>query len=138
MNKDQIRASKDKAYSVLSNFQASYRKVNLVMDAIRGIDPAEAFFRLEAMRNKSAIPVHKLLKCALNNADQKSINEQLVIEHAFASKTKTLKRLEIKGRGRTGIRTKPYCDVTIILSNKNQTIENKKSNLKGENDGSKS
>lgn len=115
MNKEQIRTSKEHAFSTLSMFQQSYRKVNLIMDAIRGVPVSEALLRLESMRNKGAVPIHKLVRGALNDADQKQIGGDLLIEHAFASRAKVLKRLEIKGRGRTGIRGKPYCNMTIVL-----------------------
>lgn len=96
------------------------------MDAIRGLKTQEALFMLDTMRNKSALPVHKLLRCALNNAGQKSLEAELFVRHAYASRKKVLRRLEIKGRGRTGIREKPYCDITIILSSESGKQANQK------------
>lgn len=127
MNIAQIKASKGHAFSTLSNLQSSYRKVNLIMDAIRGVDAAEALFRLEFMRNKNAISIHKLVKAALDNADQKMIEGSLMVQHAFASRAKVLRRVDYKGRGRSGVKEKPYCHVTVVVAAKGavSTIENK-------------
>lgn len=118
MKLDQIRKSDQYCQSVLRNFQGSYRKGNLITKYIQGMDVSQALFALEHMRNKWAIPTHKLVKAALNDAQQKNISGQMVIAHAFTCKSHEIKRLEIKGRGRTGTRKKPYCHITVILSKK--------------------
>jgi len=133
MNIAQIKSSNVHAFSTLSNLQSSYRKVNLIMDAIRGVDASEALFRLEFMRNKNAMSIHKLLKAALDNADQKMISGQLLVKHAYASRAKVLRRVDYKGRGRSGVKEKPYCHVTVVVESKDNTKVEKRGK-----DGSKS
>lgn len=116
-----IRASNTCAYAVLRGFQGSPRKIRLVTRHIAGKQVRQALLSLDHMRNKSAEPISKLLKAALDNAMQKNITGPMHIKHIFANKAHVVKRMQIKGRGRTGLTTKPYSHITVVLQKTEET-----------------
>ncbi len=79
------------------------RKANLVLKAIVGRPAVLAIKQLAMMPKRAAEPIAKLIKQAVGNAV--SLNQAspdaLIIDSAFATKGRTLKRAHIGGRGRT-------------------------------------
>ena len=61
--------------------------------------------------------VWHLITNAANNADiLHGIEEdQLMVKECYVNKGKFLKRIEFKGRGRIGIRHKPYSHLTVVV-----------------------
>lgn len=84
----------------------SPRKANLLLKAIVGKPAMEVIKTLPAITKRASDPVLKLVKQAVGNAVSQShlSPDSLIIDSAFATKGRVLKRAHIGGRGRT----KPY------------------------------
>lgn len=100
-----------------SHVLSSPRKTNLILKAIVGRPALLAIKQLAVIQKRASEPIIKLLKQAVGNAvSQKQLSpDSLIIDSAFATKGRTIKRAHIGGRGRT----KPYerisSHVTIYL-----------------------
>ncbi|HQA64242.1 MAG TPA: 50S ribosomal protein L22, partial [bacterium] len=80
----------------------SPRKVRLVADVIRGLDVEEALVQLEFNKRAASLPLVKLLKSAISNAEQ---NHQLKRDNLFVKELTiddgpTLKRWRPRAFGR--------------------------------------
>ena len=82
------------------------RKANLLLKAMVGQRATTALKQLEIISKRAQEPVIKLIKQAIGNAvSTTSVSpDSLIIDSAYATKGRTLKRAHIGGRGRT----KPY------------------------------
>lgn len=100
-----------------SHVLSSPRKTNLILKAIVGRSALLAIKQLAVIQKRASEPIIKILKQAVGNAvSQKQLSpDSLIIDSAFATKGRTIKRAHIGGRGRT----KPYerisSHVTIYL-----------------------
>ena len=84
----------------------SPRKANLLLKALVGKPAMEVIKTLPSITKRASDPVLKLIKQAVGNAVSQSqlSPDSLIIDSAFATKGRVLKRAHIGGRGRT----KPY------------------------------
>ncbi len=75
---------------------APIRKVNLVLDLIRGKNAAEAIAILKLTNKASSPVIEKVLMSALANAEHNyDMNtDELVVEEAYANEGPTLKRCQ--------------------------------------------
>jgi large subunit ribosomal protein L22 len=89
-----------------SHVLSSPRKTNLVLKAIVGRNALYTIKQLAVLPKRAAAPIAKLIKQAIGNAvSQHQLSpDSLVIDSAFATKGRVIKRAHIGGRGRT----KPY------------------------------
>lgn len=89
-----------------SHVLSSPRKTNLVLKAIVGRNALHTIKQLAVLPKRAAAPIAKLIKQAIGNAvSQHQLSpDSLVIDSAFATKGRVIKRAHIGGRGRT----KPY------------------------------
>ena len=99
-----------KAQHVLS----SPRKTNLVLKAIVGRNAQLAIKQLTVTTKRAGKPIIQLIKQAIGNAvSQFQVSpDKLIIDSAFATKGRVLKRAHIGGRGKT----KPYERTTSHLT----------------------
>ncbi len=99
-----------KAQHVLS----SPRKTNLVLKAIVGRNAQLAIKQLTVTSKRAAKPIIQLIKQAIGNAVSQfqASPDKLIIDSAFATKGRVLKRAHIGGRGKT----KPYERTTSHLT----------------------
>ena len=97
-----------------SHVLSSPRKTNLVLKSLVGRKAVEAVKFLAVLPKRAAEPISKLVKQAIGNAvsQQQASPDALVIDSAFATKGRVLKRAHIGGRGRT----KPYERTTSHLT----------------------
>ncbi len=95
----------------------SPRKVRLVIDAIRGRSVDEAEHRLMYIQKDAVLPVLKLLKSAIANAENnfQIKKETLFIKKAFVDMGPSLKRWKPRAFGRAAPILKKSSHVTIIL-----------------------
>ncbi len=108
------------------------RKVRLVADLIRGKSVIEAENILNFTFKKPVLPVLKLLKSAIANAEN-NFNlkkESLYISKILVDEGPRLKRLFPRARGRANIIQKKTSHITIVLEemseSKREMIKNKK------------
>ena len=97
-----------------SHVLSSPRKTNLVLKAIVGRNALFTLKQLAVLPKRAAEPIAKLIKQAIGNAiSQHQLSpDSLVIDSAFATKGRTLKRAHIGGRGKT----KPYERISSHLT----------------------
>ena len=97
-----------------SHVLSSPRKTNLVLKAIVGRPALLAIKQLSVIQKRASDPIVKLIKQAVGNAvSQKQVSpDSLIIDSAFATKGRTIKRARIGGRGRT----KPYERISSHLT----------------------
>ncbi len=89
-----------------SHVLSSPRKTNLILKALVGRPALLAIKQLEVIQKRASDPIAKLIKQAIGNAvSTKQLSpDSLIIDSAFATKGRVIKRAHIGGRGRT----KPY------------------------------
>jgi large subunit ribosomal protein L22 len=97
-----------------SHVLSSPRKTNLILKALVGRPALLAIKQLSVIQKRASEPIAKLIKQAIGNAvSLKQLSpDTLIIDSAFATKGKTIKRAHIGGRGRT----KPYERISSHLT----------------------
>lgn len=97
-----------------SHVLSSPRKTNLVLKAMVGRPALLAIKQLAVIQKRASEPIAKLIKQAVGNAvSLRQVSpDSLIIDSAFATKGRTIKRAHIGGRGRT----KPYERISSHLT----------------------
>ena len=92
-------------------------KIRIVLDNIRGKSAVEALALMENARQANAEVVVKLLKSAIANAENnKGLNRNdLYVAETWVGAGPTLKRINIRARGRADRLLKRTCHITLIL-----------------------
>jgi len=108
------KASKQLAIAKASHVLSSPRKTNLILKAIVGRPALLAIKQLTVNTKRAGKPIIQLIQQAVGNAVSQfqASPDVLIIDSAFATKGRTLKRAHIGGRGRT----KPYEKITSHLT----------------------
>ncbi len=90
------------AKAVAKTVRISPRKVRLVIDLIRGKQVGEAYAILRGTPRRASLPVEKLLKSAVANAEHNYQMEQenLYIKEIYVGEGKTMKRFQPHSQGR--------------------------------------
>lgn len=101
----------------LSNHRTSAQKARLVVDLVRGKPALEALEILKFVPNKSAEPVHKLIRSAIANAEENYGvgREDLYIYKIFVDEATTRKWRRFGARGRFKPILRRRSHVTVIL-----------------------
>ncbi len=117
------------------------RKVRLVVDLIRGLPVTEAETRLTFLKRDAALPVLKLLRSAIANAEHnfKLNREALSVKTIFADGGATIKRSRARAMGSSAPIRKRTTHVSIVLSDEKKksvksvkTVKSVKSEVEGE------
>ncbi len=127
-----MQKNKNIVKAINKNVRSSPRKINLLLKGIRGKKADIAIRDLSFARQRIALDIKKTLQSAVANAEnnnQYDIDNLYVLE-AFVGKSIVLKRFRPRAKGRASAIKKPYSNLTIILS--------EKENGKGESHGTKS
>ena len=94
----------------------SPRKVQLVMDLIRGRDVNEALSVLKFTPNRAASLVHSVLTSAVANADEAEADvELLYVQAAHVDEAPPLRRWRPKDRGRAVPIRKRNSHLTVVV-----------------------
>ena len=106
-------------YAIVRYVRMSPSKVRIVLDTIRGQKAEDAAAILANSTTAAAEVCLKLLNSAIANAENnKGMNRaDLVVDEAYACPGPTLKRLDIRARGRANRLVKRTCHITIKLGN---------------------
>ncbi|MGE5107076.1 MAG: 50S ribosomal protein L22 [Sphingobacteriales bacterium] len=112
------------AVAKLKNYPTSPRKMRLLADEIRGMGVEKALALLEFHPQHSATPLHKLLKSAINNWEQKNsgnsaADASLVVKTVFVDGARSIKRMLPAPQGRAYRMRKRSNHITIIVDSKN-------------------
>ena len=105
----------------VTNIGYSSSKVCLVLDLVRGKKVEEAVAILRATTNASAVVVRKLIESATANAEnnQGLDKNDLYVAEIYATQGPTLKRINIRARGRADRVLKRTSNITVILDKVN-------------------
>lgn len=97
-----------------SHVLSSPRKTNLILKAMVGRPALLAIKQLAVIQKRASDPIAKLIKQAIGNAVslKQASPDSLIIDSAFATKGRTIKRAHIGGRGKT----KPYERISSHLT----------------------
>ena len=113
-----IQAKETRPYAIVKYVRMSPSKVRIVLDTIRGRKAEDALAILENSTTQAAEVCLKLLKSAIANGEYRGLNRaDLVVEECYTGAGPTLKRLDIRARGRANRLLKRTCHITIILGN---------------------
>ncbi|KAK4705965.1 large subunit ribosomal protein L22, partial [Phenoliferia sp. Uapishka_3] len=100
-----------------ANFKTSRRKLNDLGRLIVGRTADEGVLQLQVSPKKPASRLLSMLALARDHAIAKGMNrDKLVIAQSWTSQGPSLKRLDIKGRGRRGIKHHPSSKLHILLA----------------------
>jgi len=101
----------------LKNLRVSPRKVRLVANSIKGIDANDALVNLGYLIKKSSIPIEKLLKSAIANAENNFglDKDNLYVYDVQVGEGTTLKRWLPRAFGRATSLRKRTSKIAIVL-----------------------
>jgi large subunit ribosomal protein L22 len=111
------------AIAKLNNYPTSPRKMRLLADLIRGMEVDKALGVLQFNPKHPAVPLYKLLKSAINNWEQKNIDEKvedagLIVKTIMVDGGRVIKRMRPAPQGR-GYRVRKRSNhVTLIVDSK--------------------
>ena len=104
------------ARAILKYARISPRKVNIVLDLIRGKDAEKAMAILKFTPKAACEYLEKLLKSAMANAENKNMDtKNLYVAECFVCPGPTLKRIRAKDHGRAHRILKRTSHMTIVL-----------------------
>lgn len=109
----------------------SPKKVRLVVNLIKGLDVEEALEQLKVVKKDAALPVSKLIKSMIANAQENHElkKDNLMISEARVDEGPTLKRFRPRAMGRATPIRKRSSHIAITLAEKVPTkakVDNKK------------
>ena len=113
-----LRSLKDnEAKAVARAIRISPQKLNLVAALIRGKKVVSALADLTFSRKRIAVTVKKTLESAIANAENNhNLNvDSLIVAEAYVGKAMVMKRMHVRGRGRSNRIEKPFSHLTIIV-----------------------
>ena len=110
-----------KVNAILRKYQSSPKKTRLVADKIRGMKVEQALNTLMFVNKKSAMPLLKLVKSAVANAENnfKLKKEDLVLSEIRVDSDGMLKRIMPRARGMAFPIFKRISRVEIVLTDGN-------------------
>jgi large subunit ribosomal protein L22 len=102
----------------LRKIRISPRKLNSVAKLIRRKSFSDAVSLLNGVKKSCAIDVLKAVKSAASNAENNMGLDRgrLFVSEASVGRSIVLRRLDIKGRSRSGRISKPFSNLRIVLS----------------------
>ncbi|GAA5822322.1 hypothetical protein JCM11251_006300 [Rhodosporidiobolus azoricus] len=112
--------------SSTANFKTSRRKLNDLARLIAGRTADEAILQLQASQKKQAPRLLSMVALARDHAMAKGLRrEELVVSQSWVTKGHYLTRLDIKGRGRFGVKHHPSAKLHVLLA-EGQTNEERR------------
>jgi len=125
-----MEKNKNLVKAVNRNVRSGARKINVLLQNIRGKKADIAIRDLSFARQRIAMDIKKTVQSAVANAENNNQFDidNLYIKEAYVGKSIVLKRFRARAKGRASGIKKPYSNVTIILTEK---INNKKEESRG-------
>ena len=120
-----MQKNKNIVKAINRNLRSSPRKINLLLKNIRGKKVDQAIRDLSFARRRIAFEIKKTVESAVANAENNNQYDidNLYIKEAYVGKSIVLKRFRARAKGRASGIKKPYSNVTIILSEKDEDKE---------------
>jgi len=128
-----MQKNKNLVKAVNRNVRSGARKINILLQNIRGKKADIAIRDLSFAKQRIAMDIKKTVQSAIANAENNNQFDidNLYIKEAYVGKSIVLKRFRARAKGRASGIKKPYSNVTIILTEKTN-------NTKEESHGTKS
>mmetsp|Transcript_100151 Transcript_100151/g.161460 ORF Transcript_100151/g.161460 Transcript_100151/m.161460 type:complete len:293 (-) Transcript_100151:822-1700(-) len=106
-----------RARAVRKRFKTSVKKLNLVCKLVRRARVDAALMQLSLNSKRVAVTVRKAIYDAkFNAANNHGMDpDRLIVDEIVIGRSSYLKRVEYKGRGRTGVRKKPFCYMAVYV-----------------------
>jgi len=103
--------------AVLKKIKQSPKKVNLVAALVRGMRVEDALLQMQVTVKRAAKTVYKVIHSARANAvhNHGLDGDRLIIDQAFVGKGLFRKTISYHAKGRSGIRVRPQCRLTVIV-----------------------
>jgi large subunit ribosomal protein L22 len=117
------------AIAKAKNVKGSSQKAKLVIDLIRGRKVNDALAVLQYSGKRLAGPVSKVLKSAIDNAEQKAQAANIAVDvdslrvsacYVGKGVTKHRRRVRPAPMGRAYREMRHYCHITVQVSNENE------------------
>jgi large subunit ribosomal protein L22 len=114
------------AIAKATNVKGSSQKAKLIVDLIRGRKVADALAQLKFSGKRLAVPVERVLRSAINNAEQLAETENVIVDvddlyikECYVGKgtTKYRRRVRPAPMGRAYRQQRHYCHITVMVSN---------------------
>tara|TARA_B100001996_G_C18367938_1_gene480487 strand:- start:182 stop:571 length:390 start_codon:yes stop_codon:yes gene_type:complete len=112
--------------SINKNVRSSVRKLKPILKSIVGKKVDLAIRDLTFSEKRISKDIKKTISSAVANAEnnyQYDI-DKLIVKEAYCGKQVIMKRFRARAKGRASSIMKPYSNVTIILTEKNNKTEN--------------
>eukprot|EP01018_Ginkgo_biloba_P003566 Gb_36607 [translate_table: standard] len=95
----------------------SPKKVNLVAALVRGMRVEDALLQMQVTVKRAAKTVYKVIHSARANATHNHglDADRLIVAEAFVGKGLFRKTISYHAKGRSGIRVRPQCRLTVVL-----------------------
>lgn len=123
---------KEHKYST-ARFKHSPRKLNDLSRQIASRPIDEAILQMQFSPKRASKRIASTLALARNHALDKGLDgARLVVAESWVSKGKYIKRLDIKGRGRMGIKEHPQARLHVVLregKTKSEVLDEKRSKV---------
>lgn len=100
----------------------SPRKINLVLDKIRGKRVDKAYWILKFINRRAVEPVKQTLESAVANAGAADSIEKINIIRAWVGQGPVLKRMRPRAMGRADILRRPTAHIEIEVGEKKREI----------------
>ena len=106
--------------AINKNVRSSPRKINLLLNNIRGKKADLAIRDLSFARQRIAFDIKKTVQSAIANAENNNQLDidNLFIKEAYVGKSLVMKRFRPRAKGRASGIKKPFSRITIILEEK--------------------
>ncbi|KAL2481760.1 Ribosomal protein L22p/L17e family protein [Abeliophyllum distichum] len=106
-----------KVQAVLKNIKQSPKKLNLVAALVRGMRVEDALLQLQVTVKRAAKTVYQVIHSARANAthNHELDADRLLVAEAFVGKGFFKKRISYHSKGRSGIKMRPECRLTVVV-----------------------
>ncbi|WVZ08780.1 hypothetical protein V8G54_022126 [Vigna mungo] len=115
--KQKAVTKRETVQAILKGIKQSPKKVNLVAALVRGMLVKDALIQLELTIKRAAKTVYQVIHSARANASHNHglDPERLIVAEAFVGKGFFKKRISFHGAGKSGIRMRPECRLTVVV-----------------------
>ena len=122
-----MKKNKNLVKAINKNVRSSPRKLNLLLNNIRGKKVDLAIRDLSFARQRIAKDVRKTVQSAVANAENNNQYDidNLYVAEAYVGKSIVMKRFRPRAKGRASPIKKPFSRITIVLEEKKLKKESK-------------
>ncbi|KZT60725.1 ribosomal protein L22, partial [Calocera cornea HHB12733] len=114
-----------------ATFKISHRKLNKLANQIGGKPIDSAILQMQFSAKRAASRIKSLLALGRNQAADRGMRtERMVVAEAWVNKGPKLMRMDIRGRGRFGIKHHPSARMHIVLKEGKTRAEKKEEALR--------